>query len=292
MVLPKSWRWSTTLRHLGPGLALYGVFSLGVAFVHRAGAVPIAIPGFPVAVFAASTGIFLGFRNNSAYDRWWEARGLWGAIVNHSRSLVRLARELGDEALGRETARWAVAFAHATRLHLRRQPTEPEMARILGSEAELVCNRNDVPAATLQMVSRAARRASDEGRFSEFRLVAFEGILRDLTNALGGCERIKNTPMLRVYDVIPRALVVALLTLAPFALVSALGMGLPLAMGLLSFLFLSLESIGRIVETPFECEINDIPMTAIATALEADLLQHVGRTDLPSPVEPVDGFLY
>jgi putative membrane protein len=120
----------------------------------------------------------------------------------------------------------------------------------------------------------------------------FDRTLTELTNILGACERIKNTPIPLQYDVLPRAMVRAYLGILPLGVVADLAWLTPFVTAIIAFLFIAMDSVGRDVETPFEDGVSDTPMTALCRTIEINLRQMLGETQLPSPVEPVDGLLY
>jgi putative membrane protein len=152
----------------------------------------------------------------------------------------------------------------------------------------------NVPAAILVWMATRLRTAfaRASGTESTLRLLALDETLTELTNLLGACERIKNTPIPRQYDFLPRVMVRAYLVLLPMSVVAELGIATPLVTAVLAFLFLSLDAIGRSVEAPFENDVHDTPMTALSRTIEINLRQMLGERTLPPPVEPVDGYLY
>jgi putative membrane protein len=120
---------------------------------------------------------------------------------------------------------------------------------------------------------------------------ALDRTLTDLTALLGGCERIKNTPLPRQYEYLPRLLVNGYCFLGPFATVQELGSFTPVATFVLSVILLGLDDIGARIGYPFEGSASDTPVTALATTIEINLRQSIGETRLPDPVQPVDGVL-
>lgn len=295
MILRTTLDWRRVVQSVGKQLLCVAATSLAITvLVHRYNVRIIALPNFPVSLYAASLGIFLGFRNNSAYDRWWEARNIWGTIVNASRTLVRQSIVFGDKEFAREMASLLIAFVHALRLHLRRQNPLAELKRILNEEdLHYVLAFANLPNAVLTRLGMVVCDGHAKGLYGENRLVALEATLARLTDCLGACERIKNTPMIRQYDYIPKVLVYGLIAVLPFALVSNLAWFTTPVAVVISFLFLMLDTIGRDVEAPFENTVNDIPMTALSTNIEIDLRQMLGeRKDLPEPLQPVEGILY
>ena len=193
----------------------------------------------------------------------------------------------------RELVYAQIALVNAIRCHLRRQDPLPEIAPFLRPEVlDALRDQQNVPAALLVWMARRVRLLLGGGPANVYRLVALDETLTELTNLLGGCERIKNTPIPRQYDWLPRVVARAYLLFLPLAVVEPLGLATPLVTAVIAFLFLSLDLVGRNVEAPFENDIHDTPMTALSRTIEINLRQMLGETELPPPLQPVDGFLY
>jgi len=263
----------------------------------------IAIPDLTVSILGAVLGMLLGFRTNSAYDRWWEARKLWGALVNSSRSLARQATSFicapsldrADEAQlhARTLIYYQIAFVHTLRLVLRKQEPWTELGRVLDAHTVtgLKAEKN-VPAALLQRMGETTAELARKGFVSDLQLQRLDSTFTDLSNIQGGCERIKNTPLPRQYDHYPELLVKAYCIILPFVLVDELKWLTPLATAVIAFAFLMLNRIGKNLEDPFENCPYDTPMTALSYTIETNLRQVLRETQLPDPVVPVAGVLW
>jgi ion channel-forming bestrophin family protein len=371
--------WRIVLKYTGRPVALHVLLATGIALAYEDfGLSFLAVPALPVTVLAATIGILLTFRNNSAYDRWWEARTLWGALVNTSRTFSRqlitflpipgtpgelngsalpgtplmrtasdtqpavslgasdgavrdrfgaargafISRALPEEpgpgvkhagdvvedphkpfrapwegitADARELVYAQIGFVNALRHHLRRQDPFPSLEPFF-RPAVLAALREEqnVPTAILVWMSARLRRifAETPGTEAMLRLTLLDGSLGELMNILGACERIKNTPLPRQYDVLPLAMVRAYLVLLPLGVVAELGMLTPLVTAIIAFLFIAMDAVGRDVEAPFEDGYSDTPMTALCRTIEINLRQMLGEKQLPPPLQPKDGLLY
>jgi putative membrane protein len=124
------------------------------------------------------------------------------------------------------------------------------------------------------------------------RFTNIDRTLTDLCNVQGACERIKNTPLPRQYHYFPRLLVAMYSVLLPLGLVEGLGLATPVVSTLISFIFISLDTIGKEIENPFEYTVHDTPMSSLTRSIEINLLQNLGRENLPRDIRPVDGFVY
>lgn len=261
----------------------------------KAGVETIEIPFGVIGALGSVLGIFLAFRNNSAYSRWWEARKLWGRVVNDSRNFARQVLTLMDASadVRRELVLRHIAWVHALRMHLRKQPERlGELQQMLpAAEHAALAGSTNVPnlIATNQGLRLAQLRK--DGVLDAYSHVQMDSTLCRLLDHQGGCERIKNTPVPRQYDVFPRKFTALYVTLLPFGLTEALGwFTVPISV-VVSYMFLMLEGAGRIIEDPFENQPMDTPITALSTTIERNLREMIGDDELPPPARAVDDVL-
>lgn len=281
-------------------LVMLFLFDASVASLYSLGVEQVALSSLPLGTIGAALSLFLAFRNNSAYGRWWEARILWGGLVNWSRSFARQALTFLPPGAGEHVLRqqrslvhYQIAFVCALRCHLRQQSPWAELEGILGKANTRALRGDDnVPSAILVEMGRRVRSAYDEGLIDSYQFVRLEETLSELTNIQGGCERIKNTPLPRQYDYFPRMLVSFYCLVLPFGLVAGMGLLTPMASTAISFIFISLEAVGRELEDPFENTVHDTPMTALSRTIEINLRQQLDEAVTPPKAHPVHGFLY
>jgi ion channel-forming bestrophin family protein len=196
----------------------------------------------------------------------------------------------------RELVYAQIGFVNALRCHLRRQDPLPELEPFFRPTVlEALREEQNVPAALLLWM--ATRLRHTYGQVSDAQRVVFlqvtmDGTLSELTNLLGACERIKNTSIPRQYDILLLAMVRAYLVLLPLGMVADLGWFTPVVTAVIAFLFVGLDAVGRDVESPFEDDVSDTPMTALCRTIEINLRQMLGETELPPAVQPQDGLLY
>lgn len=293
------WRlWPWALRRLS-GLLLFDV-TVAVLYT-RFGVKAVSIPDIPLSMMGGALSILLAFRNASAYERWWEARKLWGSLVNSARTFARQVltlvdpsdRDLARDPLRAELAELQIAYVHALRCHLRGQNPFPELGPT--APAELVAwlrTQQNVPLAILQRMAERTRALFDLGRLDPIRFAAMDETLTALCDVQGACERIKNTPLPRQYEYFPRLLVGVYTVLLPLGQVGNMGLYTPIASTLVGVIFLSLEVIGRDIEDPFEGTVNDTPMSSLTRAIELNLRQGLGLGRAPREVRAVDGFVF
>lgn len=254
----------------------------------------------PFMLIGVALGIFLGFRNNAAYDRFWEGRKLWGSLVNTSRSLARQAYSLFSavddtvelSAFRQMFVRRVIAFAHALRHHLRDEDPLDELQRYLppADFSEAVQSRHR-PLVILQQLGRDLALARSRQWLTDVNLLAVDGQLVELSNILGACERIKNTPIPFTYTVLIHRLVAFYCLFLPLGIIDSAGMLTPVVTFLISHAFFGLDAIGDEIEEPFGTQPNHLPLTAISRNIEINLLELLGESNLPEPIRPVNRLL-
>jgi putative membrane protein len=240
---------------------------------------PFTIVGLPL-------GIFLGFRNNTAYDRFWEGRKLWGALVNTSRSLTRQIITLveppggpSDESRAFENrlVRLIVAYVHALKLHLRDVRPEPKLAELLpADEVDRVRDDENPPLALLQRMGELFVEARRKKWIDVMHVPVLEASLTHLTDIQGACERIKSTPIPYSYTVLMHRIVAGYCVLLPFGLMETIKWATPVVVAAISYCFFGLDAIGDEVEQPFGLDTNDLPLDAISVNIERNLRQRIG----------------
>ena len=283
-------------------LCILFLFDVTVSLLYtQANVKLLALPHLPLAIMGGALSIFLAFRNNSAYDRWWEARTLWGGLVNNARTFARQAltlisppnQEDRDDRASQDLVELQIAYIHSLRCHLRKQNPFPELEGQLElSLLQWLRTQNNVPAALLLEMGKRTNTLFEAGRLDPMRFTALDRTLGELCNLQGGCERIKGTPLPRQYEYFPRLLVGAYCLLLPFGFVAGMGMLTPLASTLISFIFISLESIGRDIEAPFDNTVHDTPMSSLTRMIEINLRQSLDQTTRIRELTPIDGFVY
>ncbi|MDE1175993.1 MAG: bestrophin family ion channel [Edaphobacter sp.] len=287
------------------GLPLLGLLAYDILVVvaYRMGYLQwAAFEQIPLSLFGSVIGVILAFRNTSSYARWWEARTLWGSIVNNSRSWGRLVtttmrtgpqNNAGFAEQQNKLVYLQIAWVHALRQHLRKLDPLADITNVLPeNEIAALKGQNNVPAAIQQKQSLLLRESLDNGWIDMAQWHAMNQSLDDLVDAQGGAERIKNTPMPRQYDYLPQLCAQMFCFLLPLTMVSSLGWFTPLGSTLVGFIFLTLDKIGRDLEDPFDNTIHDIPLTSITRIIEINLRQMLGEKDVPQPTQPVDDILW
>ncbi len=258
----------------------------------------------PFSLVAVALGIFLGFRNNTSYDRFWEGRKLWGQLVNTTRSFARQAQlfvgphaeapGVSSEAavIHRELVYRVIAYVHALRLHLRDQDDPDALAPFLPeAEREALRTQKNRPLAILNGLGGRVRDLWCQGHLDPLHVPVLEQTLFVLTDIQGGCERIKSTPIPSSYTVLTHRIVAIYVFALPFGLVDTIGVLTPLVVALIGYAFFGLDAVGEEIEDPFGTDINDLPLSTLTRTIEINLRQTLGETEVPEPLVPVDGVL-
>lgn len=292
MIVPERVSIGQILRYVGLPLLLLLAWDVFITAVYLSKHGEWEFPALPMPLLATVIAIYLSFRSSTAYARWWEARTLWGALVNSSRSFSREAllflpsdtRPLQEELILRQ-----IAYVHALRLHLRHQSPWRELeSRLSAHELERLRGIANIPDAILRGTADLLKRAS----IDSVKLATIERTMVELSNAQGGLERIKNTPFPRQYATYPIFFTHVFCVLLPIGLVESLGWYTPLGSTAAGFLFLALLQIGTDMQDPFSNSENDIPLVALCRSIEIDLLESLCERHNLEPIRPEDGILW
>ena len=265
----------------------------------------LTFPDTEISVFGIAVAILLGFRNNEAYNRFWEARAAWGDLTNASRNfgsqVINYIQPPSNKKFGlqditrihSEIIYRHLAFLNILRLQLRQEKNQEEIKPFL-SELEFNKLSTIVNKATLinHWQSIQLRELYQSGWIDKHAyVVGLMGSIKDFFVAQGRCERIKNTPLPRQYAFFTKSFVWIFVLLLPFGLVQHLGWGAFPIYVVLATIFTITERIGSRTEEPFESKLEDVPMSFICRNIEIDLKQQLGESSVPAPVEIRNGIL-
>lgn len=239
--------------------------------------IPIAVP----TILGTVISLLLGFRSNQAYDRWWEARHIWGSIVNDSRTLARQIMNFTYSsydtqeliAFRERMIRRQIAWNYCLARHLRGQKSTRVLEKYLSrEELEYVYRVDHVPSALLDLMSRDLSLALEEGWINRFQQVEIDRTLSRLCDAMGKCERIKNTVFPSTYSLYIHIALLFFIALLPFGVIEYFGLfEVPLVVAI-SACFLLIEKMAIHLQDPFENKPTDTPMTTISRSIETNLV--------------------
>ncbi|ANK71740.1 MULTISPECIES: bestrophin family protein [Ensifer] len=277
----------SVIQRIFPQVLFVFALSAFVVWAHRVdpGLVPSVSSG-PFALLGIALSVFLGFRNNACYDRWWEARKAWGQLIFTARDLARQTLILA----GTERQRLldiTIAFGHALVCHLRpgsdvgrplaRLPTD----LVAGYKA----SRNG-PDFLLREMGGILAGLHGTGTISDFQWAQLDGTLGKMSAMLAACERIRNTPVPFGYTLLLHRTAYLFCFLLPFGFADALGWATPFVTALVAYTFFGLDALGDELEEPFGVLPNDLPIVALAETIEINLREALGETNLPPLPQP------
>lgn len=243
----------------------------------------------PFAVFGVALSLFLGFRNNAAYDRWWEARRLWGQLVADCRTLAREATLFIEDDARREAVhRLTLAFIHHHRAQLRGLPA-PQAAR-RWYETEDFGTAPHPPCAVLNRLNDEIIAAKQEGKIDGFGLRALSERTGRIALAQAGCERIATTPLPYVYSLLVFRTTYLYCLLVPLALLGSAGWMTPVFVAMIAYVFFGLAEVTEELAHPFGETVNGLPLDAMCRTIEISLAPHLGQ-EPPAPLHPRNYYL-
>ena len=265
------------------------VFALSCAVVMAHGQLfllKVTLNASPFSLMGVAFAIFLGFRINASYDRYWEARKQWGSVLVESRNLTRHALTFVDARVDvRPFVLGLIGFASTMRNQLRRQRATLLTEGLLADDlhARLATARS-APTLVLLWLGHWLQERRQVGQLNPVLAVKMEGSLDVLSLALGSCERIANTPLPFAYSVILHRSVYLYCALLPFGLVDSIGLMTPLVVTFVSYTFFALEALSDEIEEPFGLAANDLALDAMVAGINASLREMLGEVPPAQPL--------
>lgn len=286
----------------------------------------LAIPWVPIAMIGTAAAFIIGFKNTQTYNRLWEARQIWGGIVNTSRSWALLVKDctgqqINDRSLHQELIYRHIAWLTALRYQLREaRPWEninksynieyrkfysiPEHLTpfdealkpyLSASDFEYVWSKKNRATQLISLQSARLRQLKDQGLIDPLNFVEMENQLVTLYDLQGRCERIKNFPYPRQFSSINLYFIRLFTFVVPFGLLqefNKLGehmiwLNIPFSV-IVNWVFNTMEKIGEATENPFEGGANDVPISTLCRTIEIDLREMLDETDIPAPLAAVN----
>lgn len=237
----------------------------------------------PFTLIGLALSIFMSFRNNACYDRWWEGRKLWGQAIIACRNFARQTGQLSPE--DRAPLLLGLAgFAGGLAARLRGEDERAAIAR--WRDLDRLADAPNPTDAILARVGADCARLADAGAMTPIHLSVLEIQLSELSHVQAGCERIQSTPLPFAYSLLLHRTAHLFCLALPFALAQALGWWTPVLVLIVGYTFFGLDAVGDQLEDPFGLDDNDLPLNAMVRTIERDLLFALGREDLPEPLAP------
>ncbi|MEN0058163.1 MAG: bestrophin family ion channel [Bdellovibrio sp.] len=283
------WRGSV-LPEILPRLIFVFILSLLVLFFHgEFFSVKVSLNATPFTLMGIALAIFLGFRNSAAYDRFWEGRKIWGSLLNILRTLTRQAHTL--PALSVEASeikkftQLSLTFVYCLKHQLRHTNPVVDIQRLLPSDAGARIQEAQFrPAVLLMEMGRWVQTQRAQGTIDSMTQTLFDKSLHELSDILGGCERIASTPIPYPYTVLLHRTVYIYCILLPFGLVDSIGWMTPIICVFVAYTFMALDAIVTQIEEPFGVEENDLALDTISKTIELTVREMQGeQIQMPQP---------
>lgn len=247
-----------------------------------------AVPAIGFTIFGVILSIFLSFRNNASYDRWWEGRKLWGELIAHSRHISRDSQIL-DPAVRRVLMYRVMLFSHLLRDRLRRQTQDFHSYQPLVGLTELEFNSLEQHLNASQFILEKIQAdlviQLKNGHISD---IVYQGLtdhIVQLGNIQAGCDRIATTPLPFAYSVLLHRAVYVFCLILPFSLSQSLGVWTPLLVAMIAYLVLGLDALSAELEDPFGQQDNDLALDSIVRLIEREMRTSLGDP-IPEPTTP------
>lgn len=287
------WRGSILPAIVRP-LLILGVFSCLIAVLHTGHVSDMA--GFSIAPFAllgVALSIFLGFRNQACYARWWEGRSLWGQMVGDVRSLVRASESLlgdseGDHAIERrELLMWVQLHYHALRCELRSETLPDQFVTGWLSQRGFDVSPTDskLSSRCLLEAGRVLQRCRRADVLDSIGVQTLDGYLARLASVQAGCERLASTPTPFAYRLLTHRTAYLYCFLLPFGLIGSMGWMTPLFTVILGYTFFGLDALAEELERPFDKNLNQLPLAALCRVNDISIAEGLGESP-PPPAGP------
>ena len=278
---PKSWvtlifafHRSDTFRILWKEIIYIGVFTSALAYVEisyfpNALVLKELISVYSLIGFVIS--LLLVFRTNTAYDRWWEGRRKWGELVNDTRNLaIKLSAILPETEDRKFFKRMIPNFVFAAKEHLRKGVLFEEL-ELSASELEILSKKNHVPLAIAEIMYKQLVELKKAGKISEEEYITLDKNINAFMDALGACERIKNTPIPFSYSLFIKKFIFIYVTTLPLAFVTQFGYFSALIATFVFYVLVSMEVLAEEIEDPFGSDDNDLPTDTICERIRANV---------------------
>jgi putative membrane protein len=269
----------SVLPRLLPRLILLFILSVVIVYFHGSiFSFKIPLNPTPLTLFGFVLALFLGFRNTVSYDRFWEGRKLWGALLNHTRSLTRQVLTLTDSQIGDlsklEFVSLLRSFAFALKHQLRNTDAENDLKlRLTEKQFEIIVQAQYKPIVLTKLMGEWIQKARKENVIDSIQQGRFDENLNALTDIVGGCERIASTPIPYTYRVLLHRTVYIYCFLLPFGLVDSLQWLTPFIVVFIAYTFVAFEAIADEIEEPFGTEPNDLALSSMSQMIEATICE-------------------
>lgn len=251
------------------------------------------IPAIIPSVLGTAIAFFIGFNNNQAYDRWWEARKIWGMLVNDSRSWARSLInyvEVNEDAkpLVKKMVCRHIAFLYTLKAALRNSDDNIYNKYLTEEELVEIKKHSNMHNAILNIQSRDLQLLSQKGYIDGFRFIELNKLLVNFSSQMGMCERIKNTVFPTTYTYLTKVFIWLFVVSITLVISSYVEYWSIFIGWLLGFVFVSTQINGMGLINPFDNNSASIPLNQITRTIEINLLEMLDEPDIPEPIKPIN----
>ena len=256
------------------------------------------LPAVIPAILGTALAFFIGFNNNQAYDRWWEARKIWGALVNDSRSWARqinyylsLPEGQTKEELYKKKKNAIlrhIAFLYALKANLRNEKHSDYKKYILQQDIEKIEGQSNIHNTILNIQSSELESLRRDNWIDGFRFIELNKMLIRFSDEMGKSERIKNTIFPPTYNFYTRIFIWILMISTTFVNTNMVGAWSILYGVLIGYIFITIHSIGQALLHPFDPVPTGISLDQITRTIEINLLETLGESEIPEPIKSVN----
>jgi ion channel-forming bestrophin family protein len=256
------------------------------------------LPAMIPTVIGTALAFFIGFNNNQAYSRWWEARQIWGSLVNNSRSWARgilsyshrEGSQEGEIPSDHKAMIYRhIAFLYALKAALRNQEWESYKQYLPPEEVEIVEKKSNKHNAILHLQSRSLESLYQEGCIDGFKFLHLNDMLVTFADDMGKSERIKNTVFPTTYLYFTRLFIWLFSIIITIVASETTGIWAVALGSIVSFVFHTTHIIGVSLLNPFEPQVTGISLDQITRTIEINLLEMLGESDIPPAIKPIGG---
>jgi len=280
---------------------IIGITLLGAGVALAQSHYPQWFPNYTLAPFALlgiALSLFLGFRNNACYDRWWEARKQWGQLIVNSRNLSRQVTSYIDgstregKLVQQRLIYLTIAFNHALRHQLRESDPWQDIEQYLElKDVELLKKSRNLPDHILRLIGKELGSCHHKNLLSEFLIQNTDDCISSMASVQAACERIQNTPLPFAYRLLVQRTAYIYCLILPFGIVVSQGFMTPVLCAIVAYTFFGLDALSEELEEPFGLSANDLALTAMTRTVEINLLEILESKDIPPMIAPINNRL-
>lgn len=269
------------IREIKSQILFIGIFAVAIGLLDmlpwfRKISLPLNIP----ALLGTAVSLLLAFRTSQSYERWWEARTVWGAIVNDSRTFVRQVIQFlpaEDHKMVREFAERQIIWTYVLGESLRKLPFSDKVQAYLDENQIKAVN---IPNALLDAHSKQLKEIGSS-KLTDFQQMQLNDMVTRLCDSMGKCERLKNTVFPRAYSILVHTLIYVFAIILPFGLDDSQLVVEILITFLIPIVFITIEKTSIMMQDPFENRPVDTPVTSLAQTIEINIRQMMGEQNVP-----------